>query len=82
LQTNANIGDPTPFQVKVDAAAEATFRASLRLDGPAESFTAGPAGISQCKKRLGVFKLVALLRCRHTRPADHLGIAALLNQAC
>src|SRR5215211_2325657 len=81
MQAKANIGDPVPLQVKVDAAAEATFGASLRLDGPAESFTAGPAGSSQCKKLLCISELVALLRCRHTRPADHLGIAALLHHA-
>ena len=79
MQAKADLGDPVALQVKVDAATEATFGASLSLDGPAESFTAGPAGGGQCKKLLGVSELVAILRSRHARPADHLGIAALLH---
>ena len=79
MQAKANFGEPVSFQVKVDAATEATLGTSLSLDGPAESFTAGPAGGGQCKKLLGVSELVAILRRRDTRPADHLGIAALLH---
>ena len=79
MQAKANFGEPVPFQVKVDAATEATLGASLSLDGPAESFTAGPAGGGQCKKLLGVSELVAILRRRDASPADHLGIAALLH---
>ena len=79
MQAKANLGDPVAFQPQVDAATEATFGAALRLDRPAESFTTGPTGGSRRKKLLGVSKLVAIRRSRNSGPADHRGIAALLN---
>ena len=79
MQPEADLGDPVAFQTQIDAAAEAALRSALPLDRPAESFTAGPAGGGQSQELLGIAKLIAAVGRRHSRPADHLGITALLH---
>ena len=79
MQAEADLCDSVAFHTQIDAAAEAALRASLPLDRPAESFTAGPAGGGQSKELLGIAKLIAALGRRHRRPSDHVGITALLH---
>jgi hypothetical protein len=52
VQSKSHLSDTVPLKVKDDAAAEASFSTSLRLNRPAQSLTVGPAGGSQRQKAL------------------------------
>src|SRR6187200_2052165 len=79
MQPESNLCDAAAFRTKIDAAAKAALTPALRFYGPAESFATGPTGGGRGEKLLGIAKLIAAFGRRYRRPADHLGIAALLH---